>query len=81
MLSLGAASASMGTGSVAVPAVCHAPWNGLDHPLCGFGEKVGALGIEETHYFGPEVGILGIGLNAAFPLYIFGANTRLQSLK
>ena len=57
------------------------PRDGLDHPLYGFGEKVGALGIEETHYFGPEVGILGIGLNAAFPLSIFGANTRLQSLK
>ena len=47
-------------------AVSHALWNGLDYPLFGFGEKVGALGIEQTHIFGPEVGLLGIASNAIF---------------
>ena len=61
----------MVSGSVVVPAVCHALWNGLDYPLYGFGEKVGALGIEKTHLFGPEVGLVGIGLNTAFVLLIW----------
>lgn len=61
----------MVSGSVVVPAVCHAVWNGLDYPLYGFGEKVGALGIQETHIYGPEVGILGIALNAVFALILW----------
>ncbi len=56
----------MATGSVLVPAVCHAVWNGIDYPLYGFGEKVGALGIEQTHIYGPEVGWLGLLLNFLF---------------
>lgn len=51
------------SGSIVVTAVCHAVWNGVDYPLYGFGEKVGALGIEKTHIYGPEVGVLGIALN------------------
>ena len=51
------------SGSVVVPAVCHAVWNGLDYPLFGFGERSGALGIEATHIFGPEVGLVGIPVN------------------
>jgi hypothetical protein len=35
-------------------------------PLHGFGEKVGALGIQQTHVYGPEVGWLGLLLNFAF---------------
>ena len=57
--------------SVIVAAVCHAVWNGLDYPLYGFGEKIGALGIQQTHLFGPEVGLVGIGLNALFVLLIW----------
>ncbi len=56
----------MASGSVVVPSVCHAVWNGIDYPLYGFGEKVGALGIEQTHIYGPEVGVLGVGLNLIF---------------
>ena len=56
----------MVSGSVLVPAVSHAVWNGIDYPLFGFGEKVGALGITETHLYGPEVGLLGIVLGVAF---------------
>jgi membrane protease YdiL (CAAX protease family) len=54
------------SGSVLVPAVSHAVWNGIDYPLFGFGEKVGALGITDTHWFGPEVGLAGIVLGLAF---------------
>jgi membrane protease YdiL (CAAX protease family) len=56
----------MATGSVIVPSVCHAVWNGIDYPLFGFGEKAGALGIEQTHLYGPEVGLLGLVLNILF---------------
>jgi len=56
----------MVSGSVLVPAVSHAVWNGIDYPLYGFGEKVGALGITDTHFFWPEVGLLGILLGVAF---------------
>lgn len=54
------------SGSVIVPGVCHAVWNGFDYPLFGFGERVGALGIAETELYGPEVGLLGLMLNALF---------------
>ena len=59
------------SGSVIAPSLCHAVWNGLDYPLFGFGEKVGALGIQQTHIYGPEVGILGFGLNLVFLAYLW----------
>ena len=59
----------MVSGSILVPAVSHAVWNGIDYPLFGFGEKVGALGIADTHLYGPEVGLLGIVLGLTF-LYL-----------
>ena len=62
----------MAAGSVVVPAVCHAVWNGLDYPLFAFGEKVGALGIEQTHIYGPEVGIIGVAINAAAAALLYG---------
>lgn len=59
------------SGSVVVPSVCHALWNGIDYPLYGFGEKSGALGIEQTHIFGPEVGWVGIVFNLAVAAMLF----------
>jgi hypothetical protein len=59
------------SGSVIAASLCHAVWNGLDYPFFGFGERVGALGIQETQIFGPEVGLLGIGLNLAFLAYLW----------
>lgn len=59
------------SGSVIAASLCHAVWNGLDYPLFGFGERVGALGIQQTHIFGPEVGIVGIGLNLVFLAYLW----------
>ena len=63
----------MATGSVLVAAVCHAVWNGIDYPLFGFDEKVGTLGITQTHIYGPEVGVVGILLNglAAWVLWVW----------
>ncbi len=51
------------SGSVVVPSVCHALWNGLVYGLFGYGEKYGALGIENSIVYGPELGVLGIILN------------------
>ncbi len=59
------------SGSVVAASLCHAVWNGLDYPLFGFGESVGALGIQQTHVYGPEVGVLGVGLNLAFLVYLW----------
>lgn len=56
----------MVSGSVLVAAVSHAVWNAVLYPLFGFGENVGALGITATQIYGPEVGVLGIALGAAF---------------
>lgn len=61
----------MASGSIVVPSVCHAIWNGIDYPLFGFGEKVGALGIEQTHLYGPEVGLLGIVVNTTAAILIW----------
>jgi membrane protease YdiL (CAAX protease family) len=61
----------MATGSVLVPSVCHAVWNGVDYPMFGFGEKVGALGIEQTHLYGPEVGWLGLVFNLVFAIILW----------
>ena len=54
------------SGSVIVASVSHGLWNGLAYVFFGFGTKVGALGIENTAVFGPEVGVLGLALNAGF---------------
>ena len=54
------------SGSVIVASVAHGVWNGLAYVLFGVGPKVGALGIEATHIYGPEVGVLGLVLNAVF---------------
>ena len=54
------------SGSVIVASVSHGVWNGLAYVLFGFGTKVGTLGIEATHIYGPEVGVVGLILNALF---------------
>jgi membrane protease YdiL (CAAX protease family) len=60
----------MVSGSILVPAVSHAAWDGIDYPLFGFGEKIGALGLTQTHLFGPEVGVLRIVLCVAIRVLI-----------
>jgi membrane protease YdiL (CAAX protease family) len=59
------------SGSIIVCSVSHGVWNGLAYALFGFGEKTGALGIEKTWLFGPEVGLFGIVLNGLFALWLW----------
>ncbi len=61
----------LASGSIIVPAVCHAVWNAFAYGLFGFGEKVGVLGVSNTFLFGPEVGYLGILLNGIFFLWLW----------
>lgn len=58
------------SGSIVVASVSHAAWNAVAYELFGFGTKVGALGVENTAVFGPEVGYLGILLNLGFFLWL-----------
>jgi membrane protease YdiL (CAAX protease family) len=54
------------SGSVLVTSVSHGLWNGGAYVLFGFGSRTGALGIEHTAVFGPEVGLLGLVFNLVF---------------
>jgi CAAX protease family protein len=54
------------SGSVIVASVSHGVWNGGAYALFGFGTKTGALGIKDTAIYGPEIGLLGLGLNVIF---------------
>lgn len=54
------------SGSVLVPSLGHAVWNGCNYVLFGLGEKVGDLGIADTGRYGPENGHLGLLLNGVF---------------
>ena len=55
----------LASGSIVVSSAGHGLWNGLTYVLFGVGSGVGALGIRDVGLFGPEVGVLGIALNAA----------------
>jgi hypothetical protein len=65
------------SGSVVVASLSHGIWNGGAYVFFGFGTRVGALGIEETAIYGPEVGILGLILNgvAAAALWRWAQHT------
>jgi len=59
------------SGSVVVASLSHGVWNGLTYALFAFGTKVGALGVQETSIYGPEVGFVGLVLNAAFAAWLW----------
>ena len=59
------------SGSVLVTSLVHGIWNGLAYVLFGFGTKVGALGIQNTALFGPEIGWAGLVLNALFAVALW----------
>jgi len=59
------------SGSVVVASVSHGLWNGGAYVLFGFGTKIGALGIRETAVYGPEVGVVGLALNAVFAVALW----------
>ena len=49
--------------------IYHSIWNALAYDLFGFGERIGALGIEATWLYGPEIGLVGMALNAPVAVY------------
>ncbi|MGH9601049.1 MAG: CPBP family intramembrane glutamic endopeptidase [Terriglobales bacterium] len=73
----------LASGSLIVAAVSHGVWNGLAYVFFGFGTRVGALGVKETSFYGPEVGILGVLLNLAFAaaLWWWLGRERARSVK
>jgi hypothetical protein len=54
------------SGSILVSSVSHGLWNGGAYAFFGYGTSVGALGMHDTAIYGPEVGLLGLGLNLLF---------------
>ena len=52
------------SGSIIVASCSHGLWNGIAYVFFGFGTKIGALGIRNTAIFGPEIGVLGLIVNA-----------------
>ncbi len=68
------------SGSVIVSSVCHAIWNAFAYELFAFGEKVGALGVQNTLIFGPEVGFLGIILNTGFFIFLWNLSKRQKTV-
>ena len=59
------------SGSVVAASVSHGVWNGVAYVFFGFGDEVGALRIEETAIYGPEVGALGLALNLVFAVVLW----------
>jgi uncharacterized protein len=59
------------SGSVIVASLSHGVWNGIAYVFFGVGTKAGALGIANTAIFGPEVGIVGLAINAAFAVALW----------
>jgi hypothetical protein len=57
--------------------VSHGLWNGLAYTLFGYGTKVGALGIRHTAIYGPEVGLIGLAVNAL--VLLAAAKTLIKS--
>jgi membrane protease YdiL (CAAX protease family) len=61
----------LGSGSILVSSAGHGLWNGLTYVLFGVGSGTGALHIMDVGLYGPEVGLLGAALNAAFAALLF----------
>jgi membrane protease YdiL (CAAX protease family) len=59
------------SGSIIVASCSHGLWNGLAYVFFGFGTKTGALGIRNTAIFGPEIGVLGLIINAVFAFLLW----------
>lgn len=67
------------SGSVIVASVSHGFWNGIGYTLLGQGAVVGALGIQDTATFGPEIGVMGIAMNVLFAALLLLWSLRVNS--
>ena len=70
-----------GSGSILVTSVSHGVWNSLGYAFFGEGATAGALGIHNTAVFGPEIGLLGLGLNLAFAAVLWLAYGRGEAIR
>lgn len=59
------------SGSIVMTSLAHGLWNGLVYPLFGIGTHEGDLGIQNIDLFGPERGMLGLGLNVLFAIILW----------
>jgi len=59
------------SGSVLVSSLSHGVWNGMAYTLFGLGTTSGFLALSEPSLYGPERGLLGIGLNAVFVFWLW----------
>ena len=59
------------SGSIIVASVAHGLWNGIAYVGFGVGGRTGALGVRDTAFYGPESGLLGLALNAAFAVILW----------
>lgn len=64
------------SGSIVVTSVSHGIWNGLAYTLFGVGPTPGVLSVHNAGVFGPEVGLVGLGLNLAFAAALWFGSTR-----
>jgi uncharacterized protein len=64
------------SGSIVVSSISHGVWNGVTYVFFGYGTAVGALGIDETAIYGPEVGFLGLALNLLFAAALWRSQAR-----
>jgi membrane protease YdiL (CAAX protease family) len=69
------------SGSILVTAVSHGVWNGLAYVFFGVGTTIGALGIQNTGVFGPEVGLVGLALNLAFAAVLWLGYSRGRAVQ
>ena len=67
------------SGSVVVPSVTHGIWNAAVYMLFNNGAEIGALGIQETSIFGPEAGVLALGLNIIYTIGLWLWYRRAES--
>jgi uncharacterized protein len=64
------------SGSIVVTSVSHGVWNAFAYVLFGVGPTLGALGIHNTAVFGPEIGLVGLGINLTAAALLGVAYTR-----
>ena len=68
------------SGSIVVTSVSHGVWNAFAYVLFGVGSTAGALGLHNTAVFGPEVGLVGLGLNLAVAAVLWLAFSRGRAI-